>query len=509
MGEQHELMIPSAEGRIGIDTYAGKIHVEWDPQAAVTPLGQLPFFISFLKVSGLYDDFVASCPLSYTSPNAPGRRDVLGTLLMSVLAGHHRYAHITSLRFDSVNPELLGMTRVISEDATRRALKAMDEQAGIAWLDTQLHQSTEAALSLGSWILDTDTTVKCLYGKQEGAVVGYNPQKKGRPSHNYHSCFMGNTRLALTVEVNPGNQHAAKHVTPSLWRYYDGLANSQRPALIRGDIFLGNEGFLAEAEQRNAHYLTKLRLTSGVKRCMTRLFREADWVPAGKGFEGAESRLKLTGWSRERRVIVLRRPLAGEVALVDDGPVQLQLSFIEGPETMKRYEYAVLVTSLSAEILSVAQLYRDRADCENCFDELKNQWGWGGFTTKDLKRCRLTSRLVALIYNWWNLFVRLAQPKKHAEAITSRPLLLHGVARQTKHAGQTTLTITSSHARSQAVQSALRTLSRFLELLKDSAEQLRPLDRLRLITQQAFRYLLDKRASISSLLPPPVAAVTG
>ena len=509
MGEQHELMIPSSEGRTGIDTYAGKIHVEWDPQAAVTPLGQLPFFISFLKVSGLYDDFVASCPLSYTSPNAPDRRDVLGTLLMSVLAGHHRYAHITSLRFDSVNPELLGMTRVISEDATRRALKAMDEQAGIAWLDGQLHQSTEAALSLGSWILDTDTTVKCLYGKQEGAVVGYNPQKKGRPSHNYHSCFMGNTRLALRVEVNPGNRHAAKHVTPSLWRYYDGLADSQRPALIRGDIFLGNEGFLAEAEQRNAHYLTKLRLTTNVKRCMTRLFREADWVPAGKGFEGAESRLKLTGWSRERRVIVLRRPLAGEVALVDEGPVQLQLSFIEGPATMKRYEYAVLVTSLSAEILSIAQLYRDRADCENCFDELKNQWGWGGFTTKDLKRCRLTSRLVALIYNWWNLFVRLAQPKKHAEAITSRPLLLHGVARQTKHAGQTTLTITSSHARSQAVQSALRALSRFLELLKGSAEQLRPLDRLRLITQQAFRYLLDKRASISSLLPPPAAAVTG
>ena len=116
---------------------------------------------------------------------------------------------------------------------------------------------------------------------------------------------------------------------------------------------------------------------------------------------------------------------------------------------------------------------------------------------------------MALIYNWWNLFVRLAQPKKHAEAITSRPLLLHGVARQTKHAGQTTLTITSSHARSQAVQSALRALSRFLELLKGSAEQLRPLDRLRLITQQAFRYLLDKRASISSLLPPPAAAVTG
>jgi hypothetical protein len=30
------------------------------------------------------------------------------------------------------------------------------------------------------------------------------------------------------------------------------------------------------------------------------------------------------------------------------------------------------VTSLEAEILTVAALYRDRADCENAFDELKN-----------------------------------------------------------------------------------------------------------------------------------------
>ena len=51
------------------------------------------------------------------------------------------------------------------------------------------------------------------------------------------------------------------------------------------------------------------------------------------------------------------------------------------------------------------------------FDELKNQWGWGGFTTQDC-RCRLLAGMVALIYNWWSLFVRLADPDHHHEAIT-------------------------------------------------------------------------------------------
>ena len=68
---------------------------------------------------------------------------------------------------------------------------------------------------------------------------------------------------------------------------------------------------------------------------------------------------------------------------------------------MRLYEYAVLVTSLPDEILTIAHHYRDRADSENVFDELKNHWGWGGFTTQDIKRCRLMARAVALIYNWW------------------------------------------------------------------------------------------------------------
>lgn len=106
-----------------------------------------------------------------------------------------------------------------------------------------------------------------------------------------------------------------------------------------------------------------------------------------------------------------------------------------------------LGTSTEHGILTLAQLYRDRADVENNFDELKNQWGWGGFTTQDLARCRLMARMVALIYNWWTLFVRLAQPHKHFEAISSRPLLLHGVATQTQHTVQKRLTLTSTHAK--------------------------------------------------------------
>src|SRR6201989_279409 len=133
-GEQPEV----EEWSTVADTFAGRVHIEWDTTAPVTPLGQLPFFIEYLKQGGLFDVWVADSPLLFTSANAQSKRDVLVTLLLSVLAGHRRYAHVTALRCDAVNPPLLGMSKVVSEDALRRALAKIDATAGLQWLQAVL-----------------------------------------------------------------------------------------------------------------------------------------------------------------------------------------------------------------------------------------------------------------------------------------------------------------------------------------------------------------------------------
>jgi len=503
-GLAHQSAIPVESLAVG--SFAGKVHVEWDPHAAVTPLGQLPFFIEFLKVSGVFDELVESCPLTYESPNAPDKRDVLGTLLLSILAGHHRYAHINSVRMDAVNPSLLGMKRVVSEDSVRRALKHLDEARGVAWLEAAL-QRCYALMLKSPWIVDIDTTVKPLYGKQEGAVVGYNPHKPGRPSHAYHSYMMSGTRLIMNVEVQPGNHTAASYSGEKLWELVSSLPANERPYLIRGDIAFGVENSMAEAERAGISYLFKLRQTVQVKRLIKRLFTTPDWQDAGQGWMGRESLLHLQGWTKARRVVVLRRRLKENLALLErDEQQQLQLSTIEVLGPGEVYEYAVLITNRNDAIETCAQLYRDRGDCENHFDELKSQWGWAGYTTTDLKPCRLVSRMIALVYNWWNIFVRLAHPDTHLEAITSRPLLLHAVAKRTEHAGQQRLTITSMHAKSTHAQRMLTQLSRFLNSLIDTAEQLNPTLRWYHILSRAFHKLFGGIPLAPPLLCLPAAS---
>ncbi len=67
------------------------------------------FVAEELSVSGRFDAVVADCPLFYTSPNAPSKRDAIGTALLTILAGRWRYAHITALRGDIVDRTLPGM----------------------------------------------------------------------------------------------------------------------------------------------------------------------------------------------------------------------------------------------------------------------------------------------------------------------------------------------------------------------------------------------------------------
>ena len=186
--------------------------------------------------------------------------------------------------------------------------------------------------------------------------MAYNPGKPGRPSHTYHSYMVANLRLMLDVEVQPGNQHTAKHSAAELWSLLDRLGPGRQPSLLRGDNGWGNEGIMREVERRGLAYLFRLRLTPNVTRAFERAMRSGPWEPAGQGWEGQSTELRLLGWGRQRRVVLLRRKLDRPVAITEqDAHGQQRLSFATVDPRKQVWEYASLVTSLDAEILTLGQ----------------------------------------------------------------------------------------------------------------------------------------------------------
>jgi hypothetical protein len=509
-GECPELKKITEKSQFPVDTYAGRVHVEWDPQAAVTPLGQLPFFIEFLKTTKLFDELVEECPLELTSNSASNVRDILGSMMLSVLSGHTRYSHLNALRGEKINAELLGMEKIVSEDVVRRSLLGIDENQGILWLENNLKKCYESLLTI-PWILDLDATVKPLYGKQEGAEIGYNPKKQGRPAHIYHSYFIANIRIALNVDVQSGKNISGCYSMPGLWKLLESIPQAQWPQFIRGDVSYGTEKIMSESELRDVKYLFKLKCSSKIKALIKQnMEKNGDWEKAGHGYEGVEDTIQLQGWSCPRRVIILRRRIANKNVglLKKEGSSnqlkQITFDFALIDNKTIAYEYAVLVTNLENEIMTLSQHYRDRGDSENNFDELKNQWGWCGFTTRDLKRCNIIGKFIALIYDWWNIFVRLIDPTSHREAITSRPLLLNAVGKLTQHGRQKILTITSTHAKIEKVTKILTSISSFFKLLQQTAEQLTSVVILKQVIEIAFRKFFNtSNKSPPIVLPAP------
>ena len=421
---------PAGEGDFVFTTAGGKVALRTTDDA-LTPYGGLVPWAAFARHTGIVEQLAATCPVTRTSPNAKPVYDILHSFLLTALVDGRRFAHVERLREDPTVTELFGMKSVVGDDTIKRLFAAIDEAAGTAWV-AQASAPIWGALP-ERLILDWDSTVQTKYGHQEGAARGYNPQKPGRQSFHPLVAVGAGTRLCVAYRFRRGDT-----VTATQWQAAmeeaQGWLGGRQAWLNRGDLGLGHEAIMAwhEAAAGRPRYLFKLKLTANVRRALHALPETAWQGPAAAGvWQVAEARVRLSGWTRERRVVFARK-LQGQTPALAQGQFWTQV----------KHELAAYVTSLdqsAANAWQVQALYRERADAENVFDELKSQWGFNGFCARSRRVTALAARLLLLVYNLWSLFVRLLEPSRHVEAAGSRRWFLVIAARLVESGRQKTL----------------------------------------------------------------------
>ncbi len=464
-------------------TIAGIRNVRWSEHNAISALGGLVYFSNFLSETGLFEEWVKECPLNYESNNAPKKRDVLGTILLSILSGHNRYAHMARLREATVDADLLHLDEIPSEDSVSRAIMriAQDENSQ-KWIEESF-RALETGVLENPWIMDLDVTLKVIYGKQEGATIGYNPKKPGRPSHNYHSIWVAKLRLCLGVEIRPGHEHASKYGLDFVKHWFSQHERSAYPEFVRGDIGYGVDSWMSALEELGVNYLFKLKQTSKVKDLIQYLEQRDEWVLAIRNWECCEGKVQLSGWLGARRVVIYRRKHNNRTT---DCKVESECKLLLPPkgsdsnefiivneDSGPSYEYCVYVLNHPMDKKVVGSSYNDRGDNENAYDELKNQWGWAGFSVENLQKSQLMAQIVALIYNWWSVFTKFVDQKVAREAITSRPMLLLHTASMSIHQSVKRITIHCGHSLKESIVEKLETAKILLsELSNRTAPQL-------------------------------------
>jgi len=266
-----------------------------------------------------------------------------------------------------------------------------------AWRAPMLGEPSQAGF-------DLDTTVLTVYGRQEGAEVGYNPKKRGRPSYLPLLCFEGNTQDCWEGSYHPGDTHVSTITIPLLEHAFPKLPESIREVRVRADAAFFDHEIVRFIEGKRAFYAIVARLTPPLKRRLAGL----RYRRVSPGVWAGEFQYCPQGWPGPRRFVVIRRPVPEEPS------AQLTLFQMGG------YSYQALVTNLALQPLNLWRFYNRRARAELIIRELKYACALGKIPTKDLQANEAFFQIVLLAYNLLNWFKRLCVPAHLRRATLQR-----------------------------------------------------------------------------------------
>jgi len=289
---------------------------------------------------------------------------VLRVMLDGCFAGLSRLAHFADLEREPLLCTLHRVTRLPDRATLYRDLRRFEDPALAAELRATLASVVQRGLRGQSrTVLDIDSLVNTVYGTQEGAAVGPNPHKPGRPS--FHPLLARDRLSDLIVhqELRRGDTGTASEIVPFLHRTLDIVraADPEREVLARLDSGFESEDALAVLERRRVGYVVKMRATAELARVASTRGASA-WGAVeleGEGEVQVTSFVWQRGsWSRPRVVVAIRKR--------EMDALQGRLFDELG------WSYSLFVTDRDWEPEEVARFYDKRADVERTVCELRN-----------------------------------------------------------------------------------------------------------------------------------------
>lgn len=323
--------------------------------------------------------------------------EMIEALLYPLLLGLGRVETTEPLRRNGVFQYLAGLPRYPEATTLRRFLGRLavcGRDKLVALHDRWRTEMLERPQSPPSAILDLDTTVLTVYGRQEGSAVGFNPKKRGRPSYVPLLCFEGQSGDVLAGSYHPGNTHPSTVIRPLLEEVFGKLPASVRRVRARADGAFFDHQVIEFLEGKRAFYVIVARLTRPLQNRLGGL----RYRRIARGVWGAEFLYCPMDWHHPRRFVVIRRPVPEEPS------AQLHLFQMGG------YTYQVFVTNLPLKPLSLWRFYNQRATAELIIRELKDAYALGKIPSQDFAANELFFQIVLLAYNLLNWLKRLCAP---------------------------------------------------------------------------------------------------
>lgn len=310
--------------------------------------------------------------------------DGIMMLAMGVIAGARHMSHLAILRTDAVICALFKWESFPDDTTFGRLFKLFRPVHchELSEVEAKARHKVWSRKWFGRITLDMDSTVKGVYGSQQGAEKGFNTKKKGQKGYHPLLCFIAETRECLHNWFRPGSAYTGNGAVEFMKECFSRVPKRVWKVFVRADSGFFNGDLLELLEEKGSQYLIKVKM-----RNLVPLLMKQSWGKAKNraGVETAEFMHQCRGWSRARKFVAVR-------ILVD---TDTNGTLFPIPQ----YEFFCYVTNLSLTPWEIHKHYGKRATSENWIEWCKNQMASGSILTQSFWANSAIFQTCILAYN--------------------------------------------------------------------------------------------------------------
>jgi len=248
------------------------------------------------------------------------------------------------------------------------------------------------AMKIESDTLRFDSTVITRYGEQEGALRGYNPSKRGRPSHQPQLAFLGS---GLTVNIwNRSGNITSNNGIIGFFKQTISYISDISITRILCDSGYYRSYFINYLEDQGFEYVISAPIIQLLQRTIYSL---SNWIRVAEGIEVNEFQFQhqATNWGKERRYVVVRQEMSKRKKAT--GKV---FPIFEEYFNQHRYRHSLLITNnIENTPYEIWNFYKPRANDENIIENLKTGFGFDAFNTDNFWATEAILITICLIYH--------------------------------------------------------------------------------------------------------------
>jgi hypothetical protein len=347
-------------------------------------LSPIMAYINHLKIGQQFNTLFPT-----TMHNATKFTDaqILLSVILASLAGVNRLIRIAVFTCDALILALLGLSNGLNKDVISARLKALG-QTGAIYLQEHLFGFTTnwlAQSQLESITIDGDSTVRLVYGNQEGAAKGYNPRKPGAKSYHPLLAFVSEMKLVVNSWFRTGSAYTSNGICDFIQQIHALLPANIKQTFFRADSGFFNGRLFDLLEALGWTYLVKVKL-----RNLKQMLLNQKWIPLpdNPNIAICDFSYQANGWSKPRTLRAIRTITEW-----------IDVDFMGELQTAAKYEYACYCSNLDEDADQLHDIYKERSTSETWIEQVKSQLLAGSTLTDDFHANDMLWQLSVFAYN--------------------------------------------------------------------------------------------------------------